>query len=140
MHMKWRYNNHLLLLCFVLVFVIVSGFQCEKESTGGCKDALRITAVQVEAAPTVATGIGIQVDIEEGNLCYRFENFSTTMQPGNIIAISAMGIVPCENAVCPQAIYSVSPTGRITVPAAGNYTLRFFNRSAIFQSVNVTVN
>ena len=125
---------------FIFTLVVIFGFRCEKTDSEPCKDFMMITAVQVDAAPTVASGIGFKADIVGANLCYSFERFAITAQPGNIFNIEARGNVPCGNQVCAQAIYYASPTGRITELSAGTYTLRFFNKSGLFQSVNVTVN
>lgn len=133
-------RKYLLLPVFFLSFFLVTGFQCEKEEPTACKDSLLITAIQVDANPTVATGISFRADVTGANLCYSFDQFSIGINPGNIIDITAMGFVPCGNAVCAQAIYTASPTGRITSLSAGTYTLHFYNRSGIFQTVNVTVN
>jgi hypothetical protein len=133
-------KKYLFLTGFFLAFFLVTGFQCEKEGPTSCKDNLLITAIQVDANPTVATGISFRTDVTGANLCYSFDRFSIGKYPGNIIDISAMGFVPCGNAICAQAIYTASPTGRITELSAGTYTLRFYNPSGLFQTVNVTVN
>ncbi len=127
-------------LLVLLTLLPILAFQCEKDKVGSCKADLQITAVTINPASNVANGISFQTDVVGANLCYSFEKYLISIQPGNVIDISAFGFVPCARSVCAQAIYNTSPPGNITNLSAGTYTLRFLNKEVVFYSASVTIN
>ena len=116
-------------------------FACVKSNTLGLNIVdLGFSKANTVPTATVVQGIHSDVTCVGANLCYAFAHFEIRQSAARVYDIYAKGTHPGKEAICAQAIYTKDTTVRISTPLPGQYILRFYNSTELFDEDTVQVN